>query len=67
MSARPPLHNLCSCAVADCACPPLSRSVRAFAGEFLGTQLPLHGLVCNAGVGLPRQSHTEDGFETTVG
>lgn len=41
--------------------------MRAFAGEFLGTQLPLHGLVCNAGVGLPRQSHTEDGFETTVG
>ena len=42
-------------------------SVRAFASAFLGRQLPLHGLVNNAGVmALPRRE-TVDGFEMQLG
>ncbi|PSC67583.1 hypothetical protein C2E20_8740 [Micractinium conductrix] len=43
------------------------RSVRRCAEAFLARGLPLHCLVCNAGLGLPQEPHTEDGFETTVG
>ena len=42
-------------------------SVRRCAEAFLARGLPLHCLVCNAGLGLPQEPHTEDGFETTVG
>lgn len=44
-----------------------SRSVRTFADAFLAHGLPLHCLINNAGLGLPHEAHTEDGFETTIG
>jgi hypothetical protein len=43
------------------------KSVRAFAEAFLARGLPLHCLINNAGLGLPHEAHTEDGFETTIG
>lgn len=43
------------------------RSVRSFAEAFLARSLPLHCLINNAGLGLPHEAHTEDGFETTIG
>lgn len=45
----------------------LPRSVRSFADAFLARGLPLHCLINNAGLGLPHEAHTEDGFETTIG
>lgn len=44
-----------------------NRSVRSFAEAFLARSLPLHCLINNAGLGLPHEAHTEDGFETTIG
>lgn len=66
-SLQPALPGAPRATLPGCPRCPTRRSVRAFADEFLGTQLPLHGLICNAGVGLPRESHTQDGFEATVG
>ncbi|KAI7836301.1 hypothetical protein COHA_009809 [Chlorella ohadii] len=43
------------------------KSVRSFAEAFLARSLPLHCLINNAGLGLPHEAHTEDGFETTIG
>jgi NAD(P)-dependent dehydrogenase (short-subunit alcohol dehydrogenase family) len=42
-------------------------SIKSFASEFKATGLPLHGLVCNAGVMVPEQEATEDGMEIDIG
>ncbi|EQL01039.1 hypothetical protein G6O67_000970 [Ophiocordyceps sinensis] len=43
------------------------KSVRACAAEFLSRSSTLNLLVCNAGVMMPPEGRTEDGFETQFG
>ncbi|KAI0100077.1 hypothetical protein GGR51DRAFT_533758 [Nemania sp. FL0031] len=42
-------------------------SVRACASQFLSANTPLNILVCNAGVMMPPEGRTKDGFETQFG
>lgn len=42
-------------------------SIRKFAGEFNGKNIPLHVLICNAGVMMCPYMKTKDGFENQIG
>ncbi|TMW65471.1 hypothetical protein Poli38472_008113 [Pythium oligandrum] len=43
------------------------QSVRNFADTLLQRNLQIFSLVCNAGIQVTKQSHTVDGFESTIG
>lgn len=42
-------------------------SIRAFAAAYLAKNIPLHLLICNAGVMMTPWGKTRDGFETQFG